>query len=279
MKIITPTERLIEPKGVKALIIGPSGVGKTSLLRTIALSSTLFVDLEAGHLAVQDLQVDTLQLRTWPECRDLAVVLAGANPAVPADKVYSAEHYAAVRGQFGDPERLSSSYKTFFVDSITAIGRLCFGWCCQQPEAFSDRGKRDLRGGYGLHAREMLAWLLHLQQARAANVVLVGILETVTDEFNRTETRLQLEGARTWRELPGIVDQVVSYQWIDFGDGVLTRSFICTAPNPWRFPAKDRSGRLDQLEPPDLGQLISKLTEPRSAASISTPLADQKASK
>ena len=46
-----------------------------------------------------------------------------------------------------------------------------------------------------------------------------------------------------------------------------TRSFICTAPNPWRYPAKDRSGRLDQLEPPDLGKLISKLTRPGSAAS------------
>ena len=66
----------------------------------------------------------------------------------------------------------SARYKTFFVDSITAVGRLCFAWASQQPEAFSDRsGKKDLRGAYGLHAREMLAWLMHLQQARAANVI------------------------------------------------------------------------------------------------------------
>ena len=45
------------------------------------------------------------------------------------------------------------------------------------------------------------------------------------------------------------------------------RSFICTAPNPWRYPAKDRSGRLEQLEEPDLGKLISKLTKPGAAAS------------
>jgi predicted GTPase len=32
MKIITADERLAERRGVKALIVGPTGVGKTSLL-------------------------------------------------------------------------------------------------------------------------------------------------------------------------------------------------------------------------------------------------------
>ena len=30
--------------------------------------------------------------------------------------------------------------------------------------------------------------------------------------------------------------------------------------NPWGYPAKDRSGRLALLEPPDLGQLFAKIT-------------------
>jgi AAA domain len=267
MKIITAdTTGTTDQRGAKMLIAGPTGVGKTSLLRTVDLASTLFIDIEAGDLAVQDLAIDTLRPRTWPECRDLAVALAGANPAVPADACYSGAHYTAAHDRFGDPGKLGQ-YTTFFVDSITAAGRLCFAWSSQQPEAVSERGRKDLRSVYGLHAREMLAWLMHLQQARAINVVLLGVLETVTDDFNRTEHRLQLEGARTGRELPAIIDEVITYQWINFGDGVLTRSFICTAPNRWNYPAKDRSGRLDLLEEPDLGKLITRLTKPRAAAS------------
>jgi hypothetical protein len=223
-------------------------------------TTTLFVDIEAGNLAVQDIAIDTFRPRTWPECRDLAVYLAGANPAVPADAVYGEKHLDAVIDRFDDQERLAQ-YRTFFIDSITAAGRLCFAWASQQPEAFSERsGKRDLRSAYGLHAREMCAWLLHLQQARPVNIVFIGILETVIDDFNRTEHRLQMEGSRTSRELPAIVDQIITMHWVDFGDGKLTRAFICTSPNPWQYPAKDRSGRLDQIEEPHLGKLFDKLT-------------------
>jgi hypothetical protein len=262
MRIISAEERLAE-RGAKILIVGPAGVGKTSLLRTVDPASVLFIDIEAGDLAVQNLTADTLRPRTWPECRDLAVLLAGANPAVPDDACYSSMHHDAVVREHGDHRR----YTTYFIDSITAAGRLCFAWASQQPQAFTDRGKKDLRGAYGLHAHEMIGWLLHLQQARAANVILVGILESPVDDFRRVEHRLQVEGARTWRELPGIVDQVVTMQWIDFGDEKPpTRAFVCTSPNQWDYPAKDRSGRLDQVEPPDLAALIKKLTSKQSSS-------------
>jgi hypothetical protein len=265
--IIPADQRVTAPRGAKTLIVGPTGVGKTSLLRTVNLKEILFIDIEAGDLAVQDLAVDTLRPRTWPECRDIAVALAGADPAVPVDACYSAAHYAAVQDRFGDLSR----YRIYFIDSITAAGRLSFAWSSQQPESFSDRsGKKDLRGAYGLHAREMLAWAMHLQQARSVNVIFAGVLETVVDDFNRTEHRLQLEGSRTGRELPAIADQVVTFNWIDFGDGAPTRTFICTSPNRWNYPAKDRSGRLDQIEEPHLGKLIHKLTGPRAAVSSSS---------
>ena len=58
----------------------------------------------------------------------------------------------------------------------------------------------------------------------------------------------------------GIVDEIITMKWVDFGDRKPVRAFVCTSPNPWGFPAKDRSGRLEQIEPPNLGELIAKLT-------------------
>ena len=155
--------------------------------------------------------------------------------------------------------KISTVTKIFLSDSITEITRLSYRHAEQQPEAFSERsGKKDIRGAYGLHARQMIQWLQQLQHARAKNVIFVAVLEKVTDEFNRFEWRVQLEGSKTGRELPAIVDQVITMQWVDFGGGKLTRAFICTA-NPWGYPAKDRSGRLEQIEEPNLGKLIAKL--------------------
>jgi hypothetical protein len=75
----------------------------------------------------------------------------------------------------------------------------------------SDRtGKPDLRGAYGLLGREVFQALKHLQHAPGKTVIFVGVLEKVTDEFNVTTWQPQMEGSKAGRELPGIVDQVIS---------------------------------------------------------------------
>jgi hypothetical protein len=264
MRIVTADERLREKSGVKLLLVGPAKIGKTTQLRTLDPKRTLFIDLEAGDLAVKDVPVDTLRPQTWEECRDLAAFLAGPDPSLPLTTCYSQAHYDAIKPAF---KNLSlEKYDTFFIDSVTVAARKCFTWCEQQPEAISERsGKKDVRSTYGLLGREMIAWLTHLQHTRAVHVVLVAILERITDEFNHSEWAIQIEGRKTGRELPGIVDQIVTMNFVDFSDGQPpARAFVCT-PNTWGYPAGDRSGKLEQLEPPDLGKLITKLTRPISA--------------
>ena len=263
LKVIGIDERLAEKSGPKILLNGLSGVGKTSLLRTLSakmLASTLVVDIEAGLIAVKDLQFASVRPRTWDECRNLACVLGGPNPALPSTAAYSEAHYNEV---MKNPELAAlASYSILFIDSVTAASRLCFAHSELAPEAFTDRGRKDLRAIYGLHARGMLGWFNQLQHARERTVIFVAVLEKNTDELNISTWQPQIEGAKTGRELPAIVDEIITMQWIDFGDRKPVRAFVCTNPNPWGYPAKDRSGRLDQLEPPNLGALIEKLTGP-----------------
>ncbi|KEQ18098.1 ATP-binding protein [Endozoicomonas numazuensis] len=259
LPILNSQQRSQEHKGIKCVLLGNSGVGKTTQLLSLNPDTTLFVDLEAGDLAVQEWPGDTLRPATWPEFRNFAVYLAGPNPALRDDQVYSKAHYEAVCRKYGDPESLEK-YDTYFIDSITVLGRLCFQWCKGQPQAFSEKtGKPDTRGAYGLHGQEMIAALTHLQHARGKNVVFVAILEERVDDFNRKLHQPQIEGSKTGLELPGIVDQVITLASLPDEEGSLRRTFICQTLNPYGYPAKDRSGRLDVFEPPHLGQLFTKI--------------------
>jgi hypothetical protein len=258
LPIVTADQRLAEKSGVKLVLLGPSGIGKTSQLKTLPEDSTLFIDLEAGDLAVRDWRGDTLRPPTWPAFRDLVCFLAGPNPALPPDTPYSEAHYRHVVEQFGDPAQLDT-YGTYFVDSLTVLSRLCFSWCKTQPAAFSEKtGKPDARGAYGLLGAEMIGALTHLQHARGKHVVFVGILDEVTDEFGRKGYAPQIDGAKTGLQLPGIVDEVISYVERPDEHGEPRRVFVCHTCNPWGLPAKDRSGQLAQIEAPDLGALIAK---------------------
>jgi len=267
LPIISADERLAQRKGIKGCIFGRSGIGKTSLLWTLNASTTLFMDLEAGDLAVEGWDGDTLRPRTWKECRDFAVFIGGPNPALREDQPYSQAHFDEVCGRFGDPAMVDR-YETIFIDSITVAGRLCFQWCRGQPEAFSDKtGKPDIRGAYGLHGREMIGWLTHLQHARGKHVWFVGILDEKLDDFNRKVFQPQIDGSKTGLELPGIVDQVITMADIADGNGQPQRTFVCQTLNPWGYPAKDRSGRLAMVEEPHLGRLMAKIQSPIRPAS------------
>lgn len=276
MQIVKASERMERKKGIKSVILGPSGIGKTTLLKTLDPATTLFFDLEAGDLAVEGWPGDSIQPRTWEDCRTMASLIAGPNPALRDDQPYSQAHFNHVNTN-GAAEAFSN-YETVFIDSITVAGRLCFQWANGQPEAKSEKtGKPDIRGAYGLHGREMLAWLSQLQHARDRNIVLVGILDAKEDDYGRKTWVPQIEGSKVGRELPGIVDEVLTYQELQTEEGVKYRGLVCTSPNPWGYPAKDRSGRLDQIEKPHLGELFAKIAGGKRNDTLTTSIPETQA--
>ena len=53
LPIISADQRLAEPHGIKGCIFGKSGIRKTSLVWTLDPDCMLFMDLEAGDLAIE----------------------------------------------------------------------------------------------------------------------------------------------------------------------------------------------------------------------------------
>jgi hypothetical protein len=242
------------------------------LLKSLPPAETLCIDLEAGMKSVQDWPGDSIPVRTFADALDIGCLVGGVNPSADPSGFFSEGHYQHLSQTYPDLVRLIGGKRIVFVDSITDLTRQAMAWAKTRPEAFSDKtGKPDTRGAYGLLAREVIGLLKHLQHAQAKTVIFVGILERVTDEFNRSTWQPQMEGGKAGRELPGIVDQVITMSlFAAEGDGWRhepergeVRRLVCRSGNPFGLPAKDRSGRLDTTEMPDLGALLSKINSTR----------------
>jgi len=277
LPIISADQRLSEKRCAKIALVGIPGAGKTSQIRTLHAASTLLVDTEAGDLSILDWAGDTLRPRSWPEFKDLVVFLAGPSPSASPEQAFSQAHFDHVCQKYGDPAQLAK-YDTYFLDSLTVLSRMCLAWCKTQPAAFSEKtGKPDTRGTYGLLGTEMIGALTHLQHVRDKHVIYVCILEEKLDDFNRRIYQLQLEGAKTSAELPGVLDEVITLAILKADDGTPYRAFVTGADNTWGFPSKDRSGRLDPIEEPHLGKLIAKCLGRAATARPAAPAAQTNA--
>lgn len=284
LHIITADERLATKSKVNMAVFAPSGWGKTYQARTLDPETTLFLDLEAGTLALNGDKEDgsdawrgstvnvreeaaKLGVHPWEYARGLVCLLGGADPAAAPGSPYSVEMLAQYEAGIS-PRSTFDGYTQIFIDSITVASRLAFSWAKRQPEALSEKtGKPDNRGAYGLLGQEMVTWLTQAQHISSKSVIVVGILDETKDDFGRKEFSPQIEGGKAGRELAGIFDQVLTGGMfsVETGAPVLDmqkgteRGFICHLNNGYGVPAKDRSGRLAAIEAPDLGAILKKI--------------------
>ena len=161
------------------------------------------MDLEAGDLAIEGWPGDSIRPRTWTECRDFAVFIGGPNPACATSSPTARRTMPPSATASAIRQHSTATTRSSWTRSPWPGGS-AFGWCKGQPEALSEKtGKPDVRGAYGLHGREMIGWLTHLQHTRAKNVWFVGILDEKLDDFNRKVFQPQIDGSKTGLELPG----------------------------------------------------------------------------
>ena len=167
-------------------------------------------------------------------------------------------HFNEAKAKYKDCD--FTKYRCVFIDSITIASKLCLAWCKNQPESFSERsGKPDVRAAYGLLASEMSSWLNQFQHIPDKDVIFVGLLDQRTDDFNKTSWIPQIEGSKISIELPGVLDEVISMVPMKGESGNLERKFVCHTLNAAGYPAKDRSGKLSEIEEAHLGKLLAKI--------------------
>ena len=201
LRIVTADERLSRAANKTTMaLFGPSGVGKTTQLKTLPASETICIDLEAGLKSVQDWHGDSIPVRCFDDAIDLACLIGGVNPAADPNGFFSEAHYQHLTTAHPDLVRLIASKSIVFLDSITDLTRQAMAWAKTRPEAMSEKtGKPDTRGAYGLLAREVIGLLKHLQHAPGKTTIMVGILEQVTDDFGKVTWQPQMEGGKAAR--------------------------------------------------------------------------------
>ena len=210
-----------------------------------------------------DFPIKSLRVENWQDCKDVACYLGRGNSDLHQDSFYSKARFDYLESVWGSRTNYDK-YDTYFIDSISVASRLCLDHCKNQPENKTSTGKVDIRKAYGQLALEMMEWLVFLQHIREKNIIYVCILDDKFDEYNKRKYKLQIEGSKVSDQLPGIVDQIITMTSVDG-----KAKFICTKINDFDFPSKDRSGKLNEEEEPDLAELIDHLNgKPRKTNKI-----------
>lgn len=282
LQFVTAEQRIATRQAlqkVNLIILGPSKVGKTTLVRYLDPATTLFINAEAGDLALGAWpgtminareEASRLGMHPWELMRAITCMMSGPDPAASVEPTrpshfYGRHWYDQYCAYLGGPDAFKQFNKVF-IDSITVASRWSFGWSQASPDAKTKRGDYDGLGAYGRHGQEMITWLTNTQYIANKSTIMVGILNEELDQFKMPIFTPQIEGSKTSNEIAGIFDEVITLALFKQENGAVTfdmkkgdqRAFVC-GKNPWGVPAGDRSGTLSMLEPPDLNALLAKI--------------------
>ena len=275
LKIITADERLAEAQGRNSILLaGRPKIGKTTQLYTLDADSTLALDFEGGFKSVQTWRGHSIEIRSFIDAMSVAALVGGVDPSVSENDFFSEKHCENALKEIGHLNL--NNYKTIFFDSFSDLSSACFKWAKQQPDAWAvDKNTKQLVpnnfGLYGLLGKTLSNFARHMQHAPGITTVFTVKLDQVADDFNRLTYQLNLDGQQIKNNLPGIVDQIISYstfdlkddQWTHNWESGLHRAFCCTRLNPWGLPAGNRTlGNLEMIEEPNLGKLLEKINAP-----------------
>lgn len=209
-------------KGVTVLVYGRPGVGKTTLCATAP--NPIILSAESGLLSLDDYDIPTLTISNIEDLSD-------------------AYEYLTT-----NPEGMV--YETICLDSVSEIA--------EQILAEEKGNTKDGRKAYGEMQDRMNKILRMFRDIEGKNVYFSAKMEKIQTDTGALIYAPSMPGTKLGQGIGYFLDEV-------FALGVMTdtetgerRRVLQTGANE-SYEAKDRSGKLDFIEPADLGYIIRKI--------------------
>lgn len=211
-------------RGVKLLAHGESGAGKTRMIKTLADGghSPVIISAEGGTLSLRDVSIPVIEVATLADVQEAYRFVRDSDDAKGFDWVC--------------------------VDSLSEILEVVL---------IDEKSKtNDPRQAYGAvidHGQELVR---DFRDLMGRNVYFSAKQEVQRDEHGRTFFGISAPGSKLSQKIPYLLDEVFALRvWEEDGE---VRRMLQTGPDG-RHQAKDRSGALEFLEPPDLAAIARKI--------------------
>ena len=232
MAILIKKTGEIATKRFVALVVGPSGIGKTSLVRTLPEPEEriLLISAESGLACLDGTNIDVIEV----------------NPNSPTD---SLEEIYGFLGQ----DDVKKKYKYIFIDSLTEISQLVVAELKKDPHFGQPKNALAMWGKYS----ELMTMIIKSYRDLSDYSVIFTCLDAIEkDGLDKIES-FNIQGSGIKNSIKAWFDMVLFYKVYTDDQGEKHRKLvtdISEAPL-----SKDRTGKLEAYEEANLGAIINKV--------------------
>lgn len=233
----TSTEQASASQGVKVLIYGDSGMGKTLL--TATCPAPVLISAESGLLSLSRKNIERVY---GANRQDICYNI----PVIQITSVQELEEAYAWLSQAAEARQIG----TVAIDSISEIGEVVLN--------NAKRTVKDPRQAYGELIERMESAVRAFRDLPGKNVYMAAKMEPMKDELSGTvKYGPSMPGAKLGPKLPYFFDEVLRLGVNKDAQGNSFR-FLQTQPD-LQYGAKDRSGALAPMEEAHLGKVFAKI--------------------
>lgn len=221
MAINLKSTKTLASSGVKVLVYGQAGAGKTSLIPT--MPNPVVLSAEGGLLSITDADVPYIEISDMASLREAWEWLTESAEA--------------------------KDFQSVALDSISEIAEVVLN--------AEKKATKDPRQAYGAMQEQMTEIIRSFRDLPGRHVYMSAKLEKTQDEMGRVLYSPSMPGNKTGMQLPYFFDEVLALRVERDSEGHTQRALMCDSDGLWL--AKDRSGKLEAWESPNLGEIIKKI--------------------